>query len=73
MTSLEIDHLTNLANQVGRPFNVKCKYEWDRKKQRFQWNYYRHGRFIGGTANPKEVVARMDRYTTTKQERTIAK
>lgn len=66
MTSLEISTVTNLANDIGKPSGVQCRYEWDRKKQRFQWNYYRNGRYIGGTANPKQVVEKMDRYTTTK-------
>lgn len=66
MTSLEISTVTGAANLIGKPFGVECRYEWDRKKQRFQWNFYRRGRFIGGTAKQDEVVKKMDRYVETK-------
>jgi hypothetical protein len=64
VTPSQIAHVTNLANQSARGTGVTVKYEWDRKKQRFQWNYYRRGIYIGCTVKLEQVVEKMDRYIT---------
>lgn len=66
MTSHELSHLTGLANQIGKPAGVVCRYEWESRDQTFKWNFYRHGHWIGSTGNPKDVVKRATNYATVK-------
>jgi len=64
MVSRDIHHTTNLANEVGRPFGVKCRYAYDSVKRVFAWRFYRNGTFIGQTSVQTEVINRMEKYTT---------
>lgn len=67
MVSRDIHHTTNLANAIGKPKGVQCKYEWDRVKRVFVWRFYRRNIAIGSTATPGEVVKRMTKFITTSE------
>lgn len=56
----------NLANLIGRPAGLFCRYEYDRAKQKFMYRFYRRGHYIGATGDPAQVVAKMERYVTAK-------
>lgn len=58
--------LANLANAIGQPVGLTCRYEWDSRKQKFTYRFFRHGRYIGAVSDPKRVVAKMERYATAK-------
>lgn len=58
--------VTAQANTIGKEYGVVCRYEWDRKKKCFRWNYYRHGHFVGGTSKLEKVIPMMTRLVTVK-------
>lgn len=62
MTSLEIDTVVSLANRIGRPLRLLCKYEQDRARRVFAFRFYRHGIFIGSTTDPKKVIHKMGKF-----------
>lgn len=49
-----------LANAIGRPVGLACRYEWDGHK--FRYRFFRHGYYIGVVNDPKRVIAKMERY-----------
>lgn len=58
--------LANLANAIGQPVGLTCRYEWNSGKQKFMYRFFRCGRYIGAVSDPKRVVAKMERYATAK-------
>lgn len=64
MTSGEIHHLTAVANEIGKPACVTCRYEYDRHLREFAWRFFRHGRYIGSTTVAKNVVVKAERYAS---------
>jgi hypothetical protein len=50
------------ANDIGRPFGVVVKHERDRYTRQMKFNFYRAGRWIGGTSLESRVVAMMKKY-----------
>jgi hypothetical protein len=56
----------NVANHIGQPVGLSCRYEWDSRKQKFTYRFFRRGRYIGAVSDPKRVVAKMERYASTK-------
>ena len=63
MVSQEIHHTTRLACEIGKPFGMSCRYEWDSVKRTFAWKFFRNGQYVGKTTNAKDVIPRMQRYT----------
>ena len=55
-----------LANQIGKHLGLSCRYEWDRKKQTFAYHFYRRHLFLGSVVDPTKVIAKMERYASTK-------
>lgn len=55
-----------VANIIGQPLGLSCRYEWDSRGQKFTYRFFRHGRYIGAVSDPKRVVAKMERYATAK-------
>jgi len=63
---MSVCRVTAQANTIGESSGVVCRYEWDRKKGVFRWNYYRRGRFVGGTSTMTKVIPMMTRLVTVK-------
>lgn len=53
---------TRLANKIGRPLGLFCKYAPSRKTGRFTYQFFRRGLFLGETSDPDKVVSKMERY-----------
>ena len=51
-----------LANAIGKPAGLFCKYATSRKTQKFTYQFFRYGRFLGEISDPARVVAKMERY-----------
>lgn len=63
----EINLLTRQANAMAEQSGVVCRYEWSRVKGCFQWSFYRHGNYIGGTSINSKVLNKMSKYITCKE------
>lgn len=57
-------HFANIANEVGRKQGLTCRYEWDSKRGRFMYRFFRRGMFLGAVGDARRVVAKMERYAT---------
>lgn len=57
-----------LATQIGRPRGLVCRYEWDARKQKFIYRFFRYGKYVGAVSDPKRVVAKMERYAACSNE-----
>lgn len=55
-----------VANSIGQPVGLSCRYEYDRVKQKFMYRFFRRGRYLGAVGDPAKVVAKMERYATVK-------
>jgi hypothetical protein len=55
-----------LAAAIGKPVGLTCRYEYDGRKQKFMYRFYRCGHYVGAVSDPKRVVAKMERYATAK-------
>jgi len=66
VTSNQLSGITAEVNAICEGTGVVCRYEYDRKKHKFQWNFYRRGTFVGGTARESEVRAKAKRLVQTR-------
>ncbi len=53
-----------LANEIGRPHGLFCKYAVSRKTKEFTYQFFRHGHFLGETADAKKVISKMEKYAS---------
>ena len=67
MSTAEINLLTRQANAMAEKSGVVCRYEWSRRKTRFQWSFYRHGHYLGSTSTSSTVINKMSKYVTCKE------
>lgn len=51
-----------LANAIGRPCGLFCKYAISRKTGGFTYQFFRRGRYLGETGDASKVVAKMEAY-----------
>ena len=45
-------HYTNLARRIG----ADCRYEWDKGRKQFRWNFYRCGQVVKSVKNHLRVI-----------------
>lgn len=55
----EITAALAVANEIGAPKRLTCRYEWDRQKNRFLFRFFRRGMFIGATGDASRVAVKM--------------
>lgn len=51
-----------LANAIGRPVGLFCKYAPSRKTGKFTYQFFRRGAFLGEISDASRVVAKMEKY-----------
>lgn len=60
----QIHDYVALANRIGRARGLCVKYQYASGKGKFIFRFYRCGRYVGTTADPHQVVAKMEKYAT---------
>lgn len=45
-------HYTNLARCIG----ADCRYEWDKTRAQFRWNFYQCGQIVKSVKRPLSVI-----------------
>lgn len=69
MSSCNPQAPARLATEIGIKYGLRCKYEYDRRKRTFVYRFFRHGCFIGATADPTKVVSLMEKYACASSEK----
>lgn len=52
----------DLANLIGLPASVSVRYEWNQKRGKFAYNFYKRGAVIDSTIREHWVVSKMERH-----------
>ena len=64
---MTVCRVTSQANAIGKDGDVVCRYEWDKVKRTFRWNYYRGDSLIKGVSTAEKVISTMVRLVQEKR------